>query len=179
MDKKILVTEDDPASLRLMVYTLQHEGYEVVTAANGLDGLRKALKEKPDLIILDVMLPGIDGFEICHRLRNEPQTAQLPILMLSAKAQEIDKATGLKVGADYYLTKPANPSEIVSRVETLLARKAAARSKMVSFLGTKGGVGATTMVVNVAIALSQKGKQVIVVDFCPSDGNIVEHLGLM
>ena len=79
--------------------------------------------EKPDLIILDVMLPGIDGFEICHRLRSEPRTAPLPILMLSAKAQEIDKDTGVKVGADDYLAKPADPSEIVSRVESLLAQK--------------------------------------------------------
>jgi len=123
MDKKILVIEDDPASLRLMVYTLQHEGYQVITAANGLEGLRKALKEKPDLLILDVMLPGIDGFEVCHRLRAEPQTAHLPILMLSGKAQETDKATGLKVGADDYITKPVTPSETASRVRTLLAQK--------------------------------------------------------
>ncbi len=123
MDKKILVIEDDPASLRLMMYTLQHEGYQVITAANGLEGLRKALKEKPDLLILDVMLPGIDGFEVCHRLRAESQTAHLPILMLSGKAQEIDKATGLKVGADDYITKPVTPSETASRVRALLAQK--------------------------------------------------------
>jgi len=123
MDKKILVIEDDPASLRLMVYTLQHEGYQVITAANGLEGLRKALKEKPDLLILDVMLPGIDGFEVCHRLRAESQTAHLPILMLSGKAQEIDKDTGLKVGADDYVTKPVSPSETASRVKALLAQQ--------------------------------------------------------
>ena len=105
------------------MYTLQHEGYEVLIAANGLEGLRKALSEKPDLVVLDIMLPGIDGFEICHRLRIEPQTAQVPILMLSAKAQEVDKATALKEGADYYLTKPVAPSEIISRVGILLARK--------------------------------------------------------
>lgn len=123
MDRKILVIEDDPGALRLMVYTLQHEGYKVLTAPNGLEGLKKAKEERPDLIVLDVMLPGIDGFEICHRLRAEPQTAHLPILMLSGKEKEIDKATGLKVGADDYLTKPAGRSEIVSRVETLLAQK--------------------------------------------------------
>jgi two-component system alkaline phosphatase synthesis response regulator PhoP len=125
MDTKILVIEDDPGTLRLMVYTLQHEGYQVVTAANGLEGLRKAMNEKPDLVVLDVMLPGIDGFEICHRLRADPRTANLPILMLSGKAQEIDKATGLKVGADGYITKPATPSETTSRVRTLLAQKKA------------------------------------------------------
>lgn len=123
MEKKILVIEDDPAILRLVDYSLRHEGYTVLAATNGLEGIRKAHLEKPDLIILDVMLPGMDGFEICARLRAEPATAQLPILMFSAKAQEIDKNTGLKVGADDYLPKPAAPAEIVSRVEKLLAKK--------------------------------------------------------
>jgi two-component system alkaline phosphatase synthesis response regulator PhoP len=123
MEKKILVIEDDPATSRLVDYSLRHEGYQVISASNGLEGLRKAIGESPDLVILDVMLPGMDGFEICHRLRSEPATAQLPILMFSAKAQEIDKDTGIKVGADEYLTKPAAPSEIVSRVEKLLAKK--------------------------------------------------------
>jgi two-component system alkaline phosphatase synthesis response regulator PhoP len=123
MAKKILVIEDDPAISRLVDYSLRHEGYEVITAANGLEGIRKAHNEAPDLIILDVMLPGMDGFEICHRLRSEPDTAQLLILMFSAKAQEIDKNTGLKVGADDYLPKPAAPAEIVSRVAKLLEKK--------------------------------------------------------
>jgi DNA-binding response OmpR family regulator len=128
MGKKILVIEDDPASSRLVDYSLRHEGYEVITAFNGLEGIRKATQEAPDLVILDVMLPGLDGFEICHRLRAEAATAQMPILMLSAKAQEIDKKTGLKVGADDYLPKPAAPAEIVSRVGTLLARQKGAAS---------------------------------------------------
>jgi two-component system alkaline phosphatase synthesis response regulator PhoP len=85
--------------------------------------MRKVQNERPDLIILDVMLPGMDGFEICHRLRSELATVQLPILMFSAKAQEIDKDTGLKVGADDYLSKPADPAEIVSRVRSLLTQK--------------------------------------------------------
>ncbi len=124
MVKKILVIEDDPATSRLVDYTLRHQGYQLITAANGLDGLRLARTERPDLVILDVMLPGLDGFEICHRLRTEPATANLPILMFSAKVQEIDKKTGLKVGADGYLPKPAAPEEIVRRVANLLARKA-------------------------------------------------------
>lgn len=123
MAKKILIIEDDPSISRLVDYSLRHEGYEVITAANGLEGIRKAHNEAPDLIILDVMLPGMDGFEICQRLRSEASTMQLPILMLSAKAQGIDKDTGLKMGADDYLSKPADPSEIVRRVGSLLARK--------------------------------------------------------
>jgi DNA-binding response OmpR family regulator len=123
MAKKILVIEDDPATSRLVEYSLMHEGYQVFSASNGLDGIRKALKEAPDLIILDVMLPGLDGFEICHRLRSEPDTAKLPILMFSAKAQEMDRNTGLLVGADDYLTKPAAPATIISHVKALLAEK--------------------------------------------------------
>ena len=129
MDKKILVVEDDPATLRLVDYTLRHKGYQVLTASNGLEGMRKVQNEKPDLVILDVMLPGIDGFEICHRLRSEPDTAQMLIMMFSAKAQEIDKDTGLRVGADDYLTKPVDPGELVNRVEGLLARKAGERRR--------------------------------------------------
>jgi DNA-binding response OmpR family regulator len=123
MNKKILVIEDDPPTLRLIRYTLECEGYQVPTATNGLAGIKKAKSEEPDLIILDVMLPGIDGFEICHRLRAQPQTAQLPILMVSAKAQEIDKATGLKIGANDYITKPWNRIELVTKIATMLERK--------------------------------------------------------
>ena len=123
MIKKILVIEDDLSASRLLEFILEHHGYQVLTASDGVVGLTLAQRDKPDLIILDVMLPGIDGFEVCHRLRLEPETAWIPILMLSAKAQEIDKDTGLKVGADDYLTKPADPSEIVKRVESLLARE--------------------------------------------------------
>ncbi len=123
MDKRILVIEDDPATLRLVKYTLQHEGYRVLTATNGLAGIRKARNEQPDLIVLDIMLSGIDGFEICHRLRAEPQTAQLPILMLSTKAREVDKATGLKVGADDYISKPWHRLELVTKIATILEGK--------------------------------------------------------
>jgi len=128
MDKKILIIEDDPATSRLVEYTLRHRGYEVITATNGLQGVQKAHSESPDLIILDIMLPGIDGFEICRRLRSEPATGKTAILMFSAKAQEIDKETGIIAGADDYLTKPAAPMEIVNRVEKLLVKKDSAAS---------------------------------------------------
>ena len=123
MAKKILVVDDDPAALRLVQYILQREGYEVITASNGLEGLRKATGESPDLIVLDIMLPGIDGFEIASRLRGQPSTSRTPIIMMSAKARDIDKATGLKVGADDYITKPADPSDVAKRVAALLARR--------------------------------------------------------
>lgn len=123
MAKKILLVEDDPSVLRAISFILEKEGYQVLTAVNGLEGLRKVKEEKPDLLILDVMLPGLDGFEVCHRLRAETQTAQLPILMLSAKGQAADKATGLQVGANEYLTKPVERSVLLSTIETLLAAK--------------------------------------------------------
>jgi DNA-binding response OmpR family regulator len=121
MAKRILIIEDDPAVLRAMSFMLEKEGYEVLTATNGLEGLTKAKGENPDLLILDVMLPGIDGFEICHRLRAESQTAQLPILMLSAKGQAADKAMGLQVGANEYLTKPVERLVLLDKVKALLA----------------------------------------------------------
>jgi DNA-binding response OmpR family regulator len=120
MAKRILIIEDDPAVLRAMSFMLEKEGYEVLTATNGLEGLTKAKGENPDLLILDVMLPGIDGFEICHRLRAESQTAQLPILMLSAKGQAADKAMGLQVGANEYLTKPVERLVLLGKVKALL-----------------------------------------------------------
>lgn len=129
INRRILVIEDDPAGLRLVGYTLKKQGYEVVTASNGLEGLKKAREEGPDLVILDLMLPGIDGFEICHRLRTEPQTARLPILVLSGKTGEADRDTALKVGANAYLVKPASPSEVIKQVESLLAQKAAPGKK--------------------------------------------------
>ncbi len=121
MAKRILVVEDDPSFLRAISHILEREGYDVVTASNGMAGLRKAKEESPDLLILDVMLPGVDGFEVCHRLRAESQTAKLPILMLSAKGQDADRTTGLEVGADDYLTKPIDRSVLLERVEALLA----------------------------------------------------------
>jgi DNA-binding response OmpR family regulator len=121
MNKKILVVEDDPSSLTLLTYVLGQEGYEVLTASDGFAALKTAQNEHPDLIILDVMLPGLDGYEICRRLRQQPQTATVPIIFLSARANKGDKDVGLRMGANSYLTKPTDPSTILAEVETLLA----------------------------------------------------------
>ena len=121
MDKKILVIEDDPNALRFIEYTLEQEGYQVSSAKDGLEGIKKVQDKHPDLIILDIMLPGLDGYEVCRQLRQKPETSLLPILMLSAKARQDDRNIGLKMGADEYLAKPADPSTIVEKVKTLLA----------------------------------------------------------
>jgi len=114
--KKILFVDDEAGYVRAMTYVMEKEGYEVITASNGLQGLIKAQKEKPDLIVLDVMLPGIDGFEVCSRLRSDPRTAGIPIIMLSAKGQDSDKTTGLAVGALDYLTKPIQNSTLLGKI---------------------------------------------------------------
>lgn len=122
MTKKILVVEDDPAAMRLVVYVLEAEGYEVITAVNGVEGLREAEQQSPDLVVLDIMLPGIDGFEVCHRLRSDPNApqARTRILMLTAKSQEADREMGQKVGGDVYVAKPATPEELTEAVKGLL-----------------------------------------------------------
>jgi len=125
MREKILVVEDDPAALRLVSFTLESAGYEVIPAANGIEGLRKAQEEAPDLLVLDLMLPGIDGYEICHRLRSNlaGPGSRLPILMLTAKSQETDRAMAEQVGVDRYLCKPATPEEITAAVHSLLSQR--------------------------------------------------------
>ena len=123
-ERKILLVEDDDSLRDSLVEQLKlHEEFETVAVGAGSDALDVAKKQQFDLLILDVMLPGIDGFEICHSLRGEPQTAQLPILMFSAKGQESDKATGLKVGADEYITKPVDREVLLNKVAAWLVAK--------------------------------------------------------
>jgi two-component system, OmpR family, alkaline phosphatase synthesis response regulator PhoP len=125
MREKILVVEDDPAALRLVSFTLESAGYKVIPAVNGIEGLRKAQEEAPDLLVLDLMLPGIDGYEVCHRLRSDPagRERRLPILMLTAKSQETDRAMAEKMGVDLYLSKPVTPEEITAAVHSLLSQR--------------------------------------------------------
>jgi DNA-binding response OmpR family regulator len=119
MDDKVLVVEDEPTLLETLEYNLTRQGYQVFTAADGLAALEVARQQRPDVIVLDVMLPGIDGFEVCRILRRE---MNVPILMLTARADEVDKIVGLEVGADDYLTKPFSMRELLARVKALLRR---------------------------------------------------------
>ena len=119
MRKKVLVVDDDPDVRLFNTTVVEENGYIPVEAANGEEGLKMVREEKPDLVTLDVMLPGLDGFEVCNRLRGDPETARMPIIMLSAKGQEIDKATGLKVGADRYLSKPVDRSTLLNAIEDM------------------------------------------------------------
>ncbi len=116
--------EDDPSFLRYLEFVLQKEGYTVISATNGLLGLRKAREETPDLLVLDVMLPGLDGFEVCHRIREDSSISKTPVIMLSAKGQDTDKTTALRVGANEFFTKPVDRAVLLNKVAELLNAKA-------------------------------------------------------
>ncbi len=122
MKPKILVVDDEPDALELIEFNLKGAGYEVLTATDGKKALHSARTLAPELIILDLMLPEIDGLEVCKTLRREPTTAAIPIIMLTAKTAEIDRVLGLELGADDYVTKPFSPRELVLRVKSLLRR---------------------------------------------------------
>jgi DNA-binding response OmpR family regulator len=120
--RKILVVDDESVLVETMDYNLKQAGYQVITAADGASALEAARRETPDLIILDIMLPEMDGLEVCRQLRREGNTATTPIMMLTAKGDEIDKVVGLEVGADDYVTKPFGRRELLARVRALLRR---------------------------------------------------------
>jgi len=122
MKQKILVVDDESEAVELVEFNLKQSGYEVVTAADGEEALKKAKATLPALVVLDLMLPEIDGLEVCKLLRRDPATARIPILMLTAKAAEIDRVLGLEIGADDYVTKPFSPRELVLRIKKILQR---------------------------------------------------------
>ena len=122
--QRILVVDDEPEAVELVEFNLKQAGYAVTSAAAGAEALKKIRAAPPDLIVLDVMLPEMDGFEICKMVRREAATAKVPIIMLTAKAAEIDRVLGLELGADDYLTKPFSPRELLLRVKKMLARSA-------------------------------------------------------
>jgi len=118
MNKKILIIEDEPDLVKGLKLNLSDEGYEVNWAVNGVEGLRKAIDEAPDLIILDIMLPEMDGLEVCRKLRQK--NIDTPVIMLTAKGSEIDKVVGLEIGADDYMTKPFSIRELLARIKARL-----------------------------------------------------------
>ncbi|RJQ31492.1 MAG: DNA-binding response regulator [Peptococcaceae bacterium] len=120
----ILVVEDEINIVELLSFNLQKEGYRVIAALDGNTALKLVREEKPDLIILDIMLPGMDGLEICRFLKSDPETAMTPIIILSAKGEVLERVLGLEMGADDYMAKPFSPREVVARVKTQLRKKA-------------------------------------------------------
>jgi len=131
---KVLVVEDEPALLETLQYNLKRQGYQVLVARDGLRALDEARREHPDLVLLDIMLPGLDGLEVCRVLRAE---MSVPILMLTARVDEVDKIVGLEVGADDYMTKPFSMRELLARVKAMLRRVRLVREEMT---GTSDGL---------------------------------------
>jgi len=125
--KPILIVEDEKDIVDLIAYHLEQSGFAVISALDGPSGLEQAKKERPGLIILDLMLPGMDGKDVCRALKSSPLTQSIPILMLTAKTEEMDRVVGFELGADDYVTKPFSPRELVLRVKAILRRKEVSR----------------------------------------------------
>lgn len=184
MPDKILIVDDDIDSLKLIGLMLQRHGYEVVAANAGNQALTKAVSDHPDLIILDVMMPDMDGYEVCRRLRANPDTRAIPIIMFTAKTLVDDKVAGFEAGADDYLTKPTHPAELASRVKTILARSSSQRKAeapkgaAIGLIGAKGGVGVTTLALNIAAAFTLIGENPILADFRLGQGSLGLLLGV-
>ncbi|HHY90262.1 MAG TPA: response regulator transcription factor [Clostridiales bacterium] len=122
MSKKILVVDDEQHIIELIQFNLENYGFDVIACDNGEDAVSLSQKEMPELVILDLMLPGIDGLEVCKRIRNYKKTSKIPIIMLTAKGEEADKVLGLESGADDYLTKPFSVRELLARIRAILRR---------------------------------------------------------
>ncbi len=123
MGKKILVVDDEVHIVNILKFNLKKSGYDVITAANGEEALSVIATEMPDLILCDVMMPKLTGFEVCQKVKNDDKLKSIPFILLTAKGQEVDKDIGLKFGADLYLTKPFSPKNIVDKVTEILALK--------------------------------------------------------
>jgi DNA-binding response OmpR family regulator len=136
MASRVLIVEDEPDIRDLLAWHLEREGFQVAQCRTGLEGLRQAQATPPDLLLLDLMLPELDGLEVCRRLRSEPATAALPIVMLTARGEELDRVLGLELGADDYIVKPFSPKEVVARVRAVLRRSHPPRDGAPLIVGT-------------------------------------------
>ncbi|MCW5878636.1 MAG: response regulator [Anaerolineales bacterium] len=202
---KILVVDDDLDTLRLVGTTLEKQGYQIIPAKDGVEALERAAIDAPDLILLDVMMPGINGYEVTRRLRQEPRTAKTPIILFTAKAQVDDKVAGLEAGANEYLTKPTHPAELVARVRSLLKQSTggppspaapgplhnspgdspppahfdSGRGQMYGVIAAKGGQGVSSLSINLGATLHQQYSEqgVIVAEMRPGHGDISAWLG--
>jgi phosphate regulon transcriptional regulator PhoB len=135
MSSRVLIVEDEPDIRELVVHHLKREGYQVSVAASGEEALRQVQASPPDLVLLDLMMPAMNGLEVCRRLRQDPLTASLPIVMLTAKGDEVDRVLGLELGADDYVVKPFSPKELLARVRAVLRRSLPAPGASPTTLG--------------------------------------------
>jgi pilus assembly protein CpaE len=186
MAEKILIVDDDVQTLRLVGLMLERQGYKILAASNGTQAIGMARAEHPDLILLDVMMPDVDGYTVARTLRKEPETTSIPILMFTAKAQVEDKIVGYESGADDYLTKPIHPAELTAHMRAILSRSKTRtngtlveRGYTIGLLGAKGGLGISSLALNLGINYFQTTKhEVIAAEMRPGQGSWSLDLGM-
>jgi CheY-like chemotaxis protein/MinD-like ATPase involved in chromosome partitioning or flagellar assembly len=189
MAEKILIVDDDQQTVHLVELMLSRKGYEVINAVQGADALNQAQTKKPDLIILDVMMPDMDGFQVARRLREMPETAAIPIIMFTARTQLEDKVKGYEAGADGYLTKPIHPAELAANVKALLARgkpqvspqpeETLSAGHCIAVISPRGGLGASSLTLNLSMALFKATKMdIIAAELQPGHGTWALDLSL-
>ena len=183
MTAKIMIVDDDAETIDFLTLILTRQGYQVVAAMNGMESLRLAHSENPDLIVLDVMMPDIDGYEVARSLRRRPETAVIPILMFTAKSQVEDKVAGYESGVDIYLTKPVHPMELHANIKALLSQRTASteavgeHGHVIGVISAKGGLGVSTTALNLAISYHEKYKgNVIAAEMKPGQGSWASEL---
>jgi len=176
---KILIIDHELDHIESVKGILETQGYEVITAVTGQGGLAKAQIERPDLVLLEIDLPDIDGYEVCRALRSTPSTARIPIIIHSSRADVADKVAGFKAGANDYVVKPAAAAELVARIEATLGATERPLTHIVALWGCKGGVGTTTVASNLAVALrSRTGQRVTLLDASVLGGTLDVMLNL-
>lgn len=192
MAARILIVDDDVDTLKMVGMMLERQGYEILAATGGVQGLAMAIAEKPTLVLLDVMMPDMDGIEVARKLRADPNCANIIIILFTAKTQVEDKLSGFEAGIDDYITKPIQPKELVARVNavlnralrsaeglTSLQRVSGERGKLIGVIGAKGGIGVTTLTVNLGLALiTRHHKTVTIADYRPGAGTLGLEIGL-
>ena len=192
MAEKILIVDDDLDTLRLVGLMLQHQGYRITAASSGLQAISMSQSDRPDLILLDIMMPEMDGYEVARKLRSDQNTSNIPIIMFTAKTQVDDKVAGFEAGADDYLTKPTQPRELFAHVKAVLARgkkpsssvppppTSRTRGYVTGVMAVKGGLGVSTLTLNLGISLKTRSKQdVIIAEFRPGFGTMGLDLGFL
>ncbi|MDX1688323.1 MAG: response regulator [Candidatus Promineifilaceae bacterium] len=195
MPKKILVIDDHPETVELIELTLRRHGYDVTGVQSGAAGIKRAEAERPDLILLDIMMPDMDGLTVCRNIRENEDLKQTPVIMFTAKTQAQEKLMGFEAGADDYLTKPTRPDELIARVEAILARheeertgtggpqapapeaeEGGDRRSIIAVLSARGGAGATTTAINLAVAMAEQGEETLLADLDVTQGHVGVYL---
>jgi pilus assembly protein CpaE len=181
---KIYVIDDDQQLLHMVGLMLERGGHTITLINKPEEGLEKLKANKPDLLVVDVMMPNMSGHDLTRQIRTTPELKDLPILVLTARSQEIDRDTAIRSGADGYLSKPVTSQELIEQVDKLLTKKTAPlkspiQGMILALFGLRGGVGKTTLAANLAVALRKvSGEEVCLVDFSPSVSQTIYHLNL-